>query len=706
MPNRTTLLSVTGMDCADCTRQVERALCSVSGVHAVEVSLASERAKVTFDPALVTIRELTAAVTKQGYGCSLPGTGPDNADLTTRAEWPFAWLIAAFLMLVVVAEWFGLFDRLDDRLPWFAWLLAVLGAGYPVFRKVVEAALRRQIIAHTLMTLGVTAAMLVGEYSAAIVIVLFMRVANYTEHFTMTRARQAIKDLTKLAPQNARVLRNGVEQTLPIEQVQRGDIVVVRPGDRIPVDGVVIEGAATVNQSTITGESMPVEVGPGTEVFAASLAELGSLRIEVWRRGEQTTFGRIITLVEEAETGRSDAQQLADRVASYYLPVISGVAALTFVLSRDPLATAAVLLVACACAFAMATPVAMLASIGAAAKQGLLIKGGRHLEALARADVLLVDKTGTLTLGTPEITDIVSLGTHTEEAILTCAASAEQDSEHPLAEAVRRAADEKGLSFSPPDTFSALPGFGIRARFGTQEVTVGSHRVLDGQTVPKRVRELQKEGKTLLYLLVNGELEGVLAAADRLRSDAVWNVRNLKTLGFSTVEMLTGDHEATAQALAEKLDIAYRANLLPEEKIAVVRRYQAEGHRVVMVGDGVNDAPALAQADVGIAMGNVGTEVAMEAAHLILMRDDWALVPEAVRIARRTMQIVRSNLGFTIAFNTVGVSLAAFGILPPIFAAAAQSIPDLGIMANSARLLRQPHARHEEEGPDHSTRGG
>jgi Cd2+/Zn2+-exporting ATPase/Cu+-exporting ATPase len=690
------------MDCADCTRQVERALGELAGVRSVEVSLASERAKVSFDPALVALDELIETVVKQGYGCSLPGIRPGGVDSDPQgyrpmeAKWPFAWLIAAFLVLVVAAEWFGLFERLNDQLPWFIWLFAVLGAGYPVFRKVLQAALRRRVIAHTLMTLGVSAAMLVGEYSAAIVIVLFMRVANYTEQFTMTRARQAIKDLTRLAPQSARVLRDGTEQIVPIGQVQRGDVVIVRPGDRIPVDGIVVGGAATVNQSTITGESMPVDVMPGAEVFAASLAELGSLRIEARQMGEQTAFGRIITLIEEAETGRSDAQQLADKVASYYLPVISGVAAITFLLSRDPLASAAVLLVACACAFAMATPVAMLASIGAAAKQGLLIKGGRHLEALARADVLLVDKTGTLTLGTPEITDIVPLGNGTDDDLLACAAAAERDSEHPLAEAVRRAADEKGLPRSHPDAFSALPGFGVRARFKEREVTVGSHRLLDGQAVPQRARELQAEGKTLLYLLVNGKLEGVLAAADRLRPDVVPNMHTLKELGFPTVELLTGDHEATAGALAEKLGIAYRANLLPEDKIAIVRHYQAEGRRVVMVGDGVNDAPALAQADVGIAMGSVGTEVAMEAAHLVLMRDDWALVPEAVRIARRTMRIVRGNLGFTVAFNAVGVTLAAFGFLPPIFAAAAQSIPDLGIMANSARLLRQPSAPREK----------
>ena len=310
------------------------------------------------------------------------------------------------LFVVVVGEWLGLFETLTARVPWPVGLAAVLVAGYPVFRNVVRATLKGQVIAHTLMTLGVIAALVVGQWATAAVVVFFMRVGDYAERFTTERARRAVKDLTRLAPQMARVEREGNENEVPIGEVRVGEIVVVRPGEKIPVDGEVVSGQATVDQAAITGESMPVEAGPGTKVFAATIARLGSLRVRATHVGADTTFGRVIRMVEEAEAHRADVQRIADKFSAYYLPVVAGVAALTFLIRRDPLATAAVLVVACSCSFALATPIAMLASVGAGAKRGLLIKGGKYLESLARADVLLIDKTGTLTLGKPAITDV------------------------------------------------------------------------------------------------------------------------------------------------------------------------------------------------------------------------------------------------------------------------------------------------------------
>ncbi|MDQ3248256.1 MAG: cation-translocating P-type ATPase, partial [Chloroflexota bacterium] len=583
----------------------------------------------------------------------------------------------------------GLFAQITARIPFWVGVGLVAIGGWPIFRSVGRATLKRQITSHTLMCLGVLAALVVGQWVTAAVVVFFMRVGAYAETFATEGARRAVKDLTALAPQTARIERNAVEQVVPIAEVQVGETVIVRPGEKIPVDGEVIGGQATVNQATLTGEALPVEVETGATVFAATLAQLGSLRIRTVRVGTDTTFGRVIKLVEEAEANRADVQRFADKFSAYYLPVVAGVAVLTFLISRNGLATAAVMLVACSCSIALATPIAMLASIGAAAKRGLLIKGGKYLELLARADVLLLDKTGTLTLGQPQVTDVIALNGLSRTDLLTLAATAERYSEHPLAEAVRNAAQTENLSIGEPQDFAALPGLGVRARVNNRLVTVGNQRMIGGASTLPRAAELAQQGKTLLFLTCDGELSGILAAADTLRPEVPAALEAVRNLGIRHIELLTGDNEQTAALLAKKLGVRYRANLLPADKIAVVKAYQAQGHTVVMVGDGVNDAPALAQADVGIAMGAASSDIAIEAAHIALLREDWLLVPEVLRIARRTMGVVKLNLGFTAVYNVVGITLAAFGILPPIVAAAAQSLPDLGILANSARLLRQ-----------------
>jgi Cd2+/Zn2+-exporting ATPase/Cu+-exporting ATPase len=466
-------------------------------------------------------------------------------------------------------------------------------------------------------------------------------------------------------------------------------MVIVRPGEKIPVDGEVVSGQATVDQAAITGESMPVEAGPGSQVYAATFARLGSLRIRTAHVGPDTTFGRVIRMVEEAEAHRADVQRIADKFSSYYLPVVALVAALTFLFRRDPLATAAVLVVACSCSFALATPIAMLASIGAAAKRGLLIKGGKFLEALARADVLLIDKTGTLTLGQPTITDVIALNGMKPDEIVRLAASAERYSEHPLAEAVRSAAHQRSLPLGDPQGFEALPGMGVKATVEGQAVSIGGVRLIPAAAKIGQLKALESQGKTALVVAVAGEPVGVLAAADTLRSEVPAALGEVRRLGIKHIELLTGDNGRVASTLALSLGIAYRAGLLPEDKIRIVKEYQSKGHSVIMVGDGVNDAPALAQANIGVAMGAAGSGIAIEAAHVALMREDWSLIPDLLRIARRTMRVVKSNIGFTLLYNFVGLTLASLGILPPILAAAAQSLPDLGILANSSRLIRQ-----------------
>ena len=694
-------LPVQGMDCASCAKHVEKALAGVPGVQAVEVRLASEKAVLQLESGTVTRDDLRRAVEGVGYAVpeEIQEQAPQAAAFTRSALNLMGLVFGVVLFVVVGGEWLGLFEALTTRVPWYVGVALVAAFGFPIFRNVVRSALKGRVTSHTLMSVGALAALAVGEWATAAVVVFFMRVGDYAERATTERARHALKDLSALAPQTARVLRRDAEVEVPVAQVRVGEVVVVRPGEKIPVDGEVVSGQATVNQAALTGEAMPVEVGEGSKVFAATLAQLGSLRVRVTGTGKDTTFGKVVTQVEEAEANQGEVQRFADRFSAYYLPVVTAIALLTYLIGRDLLAAVAVTVVACSCAFALATPVAMLASIGAAAKKGLLIKGGRYIEALARADVLLVDKTGTLTLGTPRLTDVVSVGKRSKDELLILAAAAERDSEHPLAEAVRQAARESRLEVPEPTRFEAQPGYGVNAIVQGSEVSVGSARLLR-EAAPPEAEALASQGKTLLFVMLDGALEGVLAAADTVRPEVPAALSQVRALGVRRIELLTGDNERAAAALAGELGIDYRANLLPEDKLAAVKAYQAQGRTVVMVGDGVNDAPALVQADVGVAMGVHGTDVALSAAHLALLRDDWLLVPEALRIARRTMGVVKGNIGFTAVYNVVGIGLAAFGILPPIFAAALQSIPDLGIMANSARLLRVAPPLEAGDAPD------
>lgn len=694
-------IPIQGMDCTECTLHVQRAIAALPGVEGVDVFLTSSKAIVRLDSDQVDLSAINRAVESAGYRVAKLSESAVGDETTYKhfARRIFALLGTAFgvvLFVVVVGEWLGLFETVTARLPWFVGMMIVLAGGYPVFLKVIRAALRLQIIAHTLMSLGVMAALAVGEWATAAVIVFFMRVGDYVESFTTEQARRAVKDLAKLAPATARVEGEGGEKEMPLELVRPGDTVVVRPGEMIPVDGYVISGQATVNQATITGEAMPVEAGPGAQVFAATLVNLGSLRICATRIGSESSYGRVIKLVEEAEAHRGDVQRLADRFSAVYLPLVAGVAVLTYLLRQDPLATAAVLVVACSCAFALATPIAMLASIGAGARRGLMIKGGKYLEMLDKADVLLIDKTGTLTLGKPVVTDMVAMmDTISDNSLLRLAASAERYSEHPLAQAVRLAALERGLNLLPVEDFKAAPGRGVRAWVNGWQVEIGNQRLTNRRHLAEdlelqsRFATLEAQGKTLIWVTINDQLAGVLAVADTLRPEIPQAIAAVRRLGIKHIELLTGDNPRAAAALAGEIGISYRAELLPEDKIRIVREYQSRGHRVIMVGDGVNDAPALAQADVGIAMGAAGTDIAVEAAHIALMREDWTLVPQVMRIARRTMRVVKGNIAFTAMYNLVGLSLAALGYLPPIFAAAAQSLPDLGILLNSSRLLKQ-----------------
>lgn len=693
-------ITVKGMDCAGCASSVEKAIRDAPGVTSVEVLLSAERAIVEYDDQPPDFTTLKQAVEAVGYRVPDPKHAEGNGGAEVRTEAVaqkvfrlFGIVFGGVLFVVVAGEWLGLFRSLTSFIPFWVGAVLVLLMGYPVFKKVVLAALKRQIIAHALMALGAVAALAAGEWVTAAIVVFFMRTGDFIEHYTTERARDSVRSLTDMAPQSATVIRHGEEQEVPIDEVANGETVLVRPGGRIPVDGEVIEGAAAVDHSAITGESMPEDAGPGTTVYASALVRGGRLLIRATAVGTDSTFGRIIRMVEEAESRKGDVQRFADRFSAWYLPVVAAVALLTWLLSGDLMATVAVMVVACSCAFALATPVALLASIGSNARSGMLIKGGKYIELLSKADVLLLDKTGTLTFGRPEITDVVPLGVNgeTEEDLLAAAAAVERYSEHPLAEAVVQAARRRHLTLPEAAAFESVAGSGVRARISGHLLSVAKPTIqqLEQDSLCKQINRLKDAGKSVMVVSRDEEPVGLLAAKDAERREAGSALDEIRQLGIEKIELLTGDHHQAASLLAEKLGIDFQAGLLPEDKIRVVREYQKAGHTVVMVGDGVNDAPALAQSDVAIAMGVSGTDIAKETSHVTLMRDDWMLIPRLFRTAKKTMTVIKGNFGFTTLYNLAGLTLAAFGILPPILAAAAQSIPDIGILLNSSRLLKK-----------------
>jgi Cd2+/Zn2+-exporting ATPase/Cu+-exporting ATPase len=691
-------LTVKGMDCSGCVNNVKNALEQLEEVESAEVFLSAEKAKIRTKTESPDIRPLRKAVEDIGY--HIPDNSTDqsqqeNQSLREKAQKSFRLfgLVFGVILLVVIAgEWLGLFQALTKWVPFWAGAVLVLSMGYPVFKQVIVAAKKGLVTPHALMALGSLTALVAGEWVTAGIVVFFMRTGDYIESYTTEKARDSLRSLTKLAPQTATILRNGSEKEIPIDQVKKGDHILVRPGGKIPVDGTVIDGQATIDESPITGESMPVEKTEGSSVFASTIVQGGFLTLRAEAIGSDSTFGKIINMVEEAESQKGAVQRYADKFSAWYLPVVASIAILTYFISGDLMATVAVMVVACACAFALATPVALLASVGSNAKRGVLIKGGKYIEALARANVLLIDKTGTLTFGRPEISDIIPLNGMPEGELLIMAASAEQYSDHPIGKAVVEAAQKRHLSLQNPENFEEITANGVRAKFKDYAITVGNERLLenDKQDIRTTIQKIKEEGKTAIIVQKDGLPIGVLAAQDTERSEAGIALKKLrKQHSFNAVELLTGDNTETARHLANKLNIDFRAELLPEDKIDIVKHYQSDDQTVVMIGDGVNDAPALAQADVGIAMGTTGTDVAIETADITLMRDDWNLVPDLFTSANKTMSIIKWNFGFTTAYNLVGLSLAAFGILPPVLAAAAQSLPDVGILLNSSRLIKK-----------------
>ncbi|HEV8641114.1 MAG TPA: heavy metal translocating P-type ATPase [Methylomirabilota bacterium] len=730
---------VRGMHCAACVGKVEGALASVPGVSEAAVNLATERATVAFDPAQADVAALQRAVEAAGYELVEPTAatmgGVDDERRAREGEQRALrtkFIVGAVLSLPV------LIGGMADVFPWAPawlrnpWLLLALSTpvqfwvGAQFHRGFLHDLRYRSASMSTLVSIGTNAAyffsvavtlwphtfMDVGGmtyYETGAVVITLIVLGRWLEARARGRTSEAIRRLMGLAPRTARVIRDGQDVDVPIEQVLVGDLIRIRPGERIPVDGVIVEGASTVDESMLTGESLPVEKRPPAKVAAGTVNRTGSFVFRATAVGRETTLARIIHLVQEAQGSRAPIQRLADRVAAVFVPVVLVVAALTFsawfFFGPEPrllmaLTTAvAVLVIACPCAMGLATPTAIMVGTGKGAEHGVLIKSAAALELLHRVDTMVFDKTGTLTGGRPEVTDVVPVPGGSEDEALALAAAAEQGSEHPLGEAIVRRAKERGVALPPIIEFDTVPGQGVDALAPDGRVLLGNRGLMDARGIDvtplaARAAALQAGGKTVMYLAFAGRLEALIAAADVLKPEAAATVARLKALGVGVV-MLTGDNRGTAEAIARQAGInRVLAEVLPEDKAGEVKRLRQEGHLVAMVGDGINDAPALAQADVGIAMGS-GTDVAIEAADVTLMRGNLAGVVAAVQLSRRTIRIIRENLVWAFGYNVILIPVAAGVLYPlggvllsPILAGAAMAFSSVSVVTNSLRLKR------------------
>ena len=737
-------IPIQGMTCAACSSRIEKVLSRVDGVSFSAVNLATEKATVKYDPSKVRISEIKQAITKAGYkALDIENKSTVDEDKLRKEKeiktlWTKFIVSAIFSIPLLYLAMGSMIEWLQLPIPkWLhpmhyplvyafvqiALVIPVIVAGNRFYFVGYKAIWRRSPNMDSLIAIGTSAAILyslystyriiVGDFSyvedlyfeTAGVIITLILLGKSLEAVSKGRTSEAIKKLMGLAPKTATVLQNGKEIEISTEEVEVGDILLIKPGDKIPVDGEVLEGHTSIDESMLTGESIPVEKNIGDKVIGASINKNGSIRFKATKVGSDTALAQIIKLVEEAQGSKAPIAKMADIVSGYFVPIvfiIATLSALTWFLTGQTAVFSlsifiAVLVIACPCALGLATPTAIMVGTGKGAEYGILIKGGEALETTHKISTIVFDKTGTLTEGKPEVTDIITVTPNDKNLLLQLAASAEKDSEHPLGEAIVKEANKVNLRLLKVENFIAIPGYGIEVHIEGRSILLGNKKLMlnkniDLEQLESESDKLALEGKTPMYIALNEKIAGIIAVADVVKESSVKAIKMLHDMGIE-VAMITGDNRRTAEAIAKQVGIdRVLAEVLPQDKANEVKKLQAEGKKVAMVGDGINDAPALAQADIGIAIGS-GTDVAIESADIVLMKGDLLAVPTAIKLSKSTIRNIKQNLFWAFGYNVAGIPIAAgllyaFGgpKLNPVFAAAAMSLSSVSVLTNALRL--------------------
>lgn len=722
---------IAGMTCAACSARIEKMLNKQPGVKSANVNLALETGTVEYNPEQISVQELIEKVDKIGYQATLKQDDEDS-DFREMAIQKQKWKFIAALILSLPLLWtmvghfeFTSFIYMPEFLmnPWVQLVLATpvqFIIGWQFYVGAYKALRNGSANMDVLVALGTSAAYFYSLYSAiqslghpaghhvdlyfetsAIIITLIL-LGKLFEARAKGRSSEAIKKLMGLQAKTATVFREGQELIIPIEEVRKADIVYVKPGEKVPVDGIVLEGQSAVDESMLTGESVPIDKAAGDEVIGSTVNKNGFLKVEATKVGKDTALAQIVKVVEQAQGSKAPIQRLADKISGIFVPIVVVIALLTFllwffVISPGEFAGAlekliAVLVIACPCALGLATPTSIMAGSGRAAENGILFKGGEHLELTHLITTVVVDKTGTVTNGKPVLTDVVVDPGMNEEHFLTLAGSAEKQSEHPLAEAIVTGIKEKGITLQSPEQFEAIPGFGVEAVVSGKQVLIGTTRLMKKNNIAidmarKAMEELESAGKTAMLVAVNGRYKGMLAVADTVKDSSKEAISRLKAMGLEVI-MMTGDNQLTANAIAGEVGIERTiAEVLPEGKADEVKKLQQQGKKVAMVGDGINDAPALAVADIGMAIGT-GTDIAMEAADITLMRGDLNSIADAILMSKKTIKNIKQNLFWAFGYNTLGIPIAAAGFLAPWLAGAAMAFSSVSVVLNALRLQR------------------
>ncbi|MBH5317864.1 cadmium-translocating P-type ATPase [Paenibacillus sp. GSMTC-2017] len=726
-------LQLVGMTCAACALKIEKTLNKMAGVTTATVNFAMESAHVEYLGSEVSPAEMIQRIEKLGYNAVLKEEAGNPAELRQKElkqqkrklllsailSFPLLWAMVTHFSFT---SWIWMPDLFMN--PWFQLALATpvqFYVGKHFYVGAYKALRNKSANMDVLVALGTSAAYFYSlyltiewainsgsvhhgpamYYETSAVLITLVILGKLFESLAKGRTSEAIKTLMGLQAKTAFVIRNGQELTIPIEQVLLGDIVVVKPGGKVPVDGEVIEGTSAIDESMLTGESIPVEKKVGDSVIGATINKNGLLKVKATKVGRDTALAQIIKVVEEAQGSKAPIQRVADVISGIFVPIVVGLAIVAFIVwyfwvSPGNFATAleiaiAILVIACPCALGLATPTSIMAGSGRAAELGVLFKGGEHLESTHKIDAIILDKTGTVTKGKPELTDVV-IESMDEEMFLTLIGAAEKNSEHPLAEAIVAGIEAKGIHLPNTEQFEAIPGYGIRAVVNGKEVLAGTRKLMNKYNVKAdhafdQMSQLELAGKTAMLFAIDGKYAGLVAVADTIKETSKDAVARLKGMGIQVI-MITGDNERTAAAIAKQVGIEHvLAEVLPEGKAAEVKKLQAQGKKVAMVGDGINDAPALAMADIGMAVGT-GTDVAMEAADVTLMRGDLNSIPDAIYMSRKTMSNIRQNLFWALAYNSIGIPIAAIGLLAPWVAGAAMALSSVSVVLNALRLQR------------------